>query len=488
MRVFGLEISRVKAAPALNSVDTSRGWFPVIREPFTGAWQRNREIRVDTALCNPVLFRCISLIASDIAKMRLRLVVQDKDGIWTETESPAFSPVLRKPNGYQNRIQFFTCWVQSKLSTGNTVALKERDLRGVVVRLHVLDWNRLKPLVAPDGSVFYQVSRDDLAGVQTDIPYIPASEVIHDRWNTFFHPLVGLSPIYACGLAALQGCEIQNNSTQFFQNGSKPGGVLTAPGAISDETAKRLKDHWDANYTGANVGKVAVLGDGLKYEAMAVNAVDAQLIEQLKWSAETICGCFGVPPYMAGVGQPPISNNVEALAQQYYGQALQIHIESLELCLDEGLGIGVGVKTDGQTYGTEFDLDDLLRMDTASQVKTLAEAVGGMLMEPDEARKRINLGKTPGGAAVYAQQQWFSLAALAKRDAADPFSKPEPAPAATPADTAAPSNDNAAEEARAEAKAAMATAEAADLRAATAEVKLQCARAVIRVREAEYHV
>lgn len=433
MRFLGLEISRVKAAPALNSVDTSRGWFPVIREPFTGAWQRNREIRVDTALCNPVLFRCISLISSDIAKMRLRLVVQDKDGIWTETESPAFSPVLRKPNGYQNRIQFFTCWVQSKLSTGNTVALKERDNRGVVVRLHVLDWNRLKPLVAPDGSVFYQVSRDDLAGVQTDIPYIPASEVIHDRWNTFFHPLVGLSPIYACGLAALQGCEIQNNSTQFFQNGSKPGGVLTAPGAISDETAKRLKDHWDANYTGANVGKVAVLGDGLKYEAMAVNAVDAQLIEQLKWSAETICGCFGVPPYMAGVGQPPISNNVEALAQQYYGQALQIHIESLELCLDEGLGIGVGVKTDGQTYGVEFDLDDLLRMDTASMVKTLTEAVGGTLMMPDEARKRLNLSKVEGGDAVYSQQQNFSLAALAERDRDKPFAKPDPASPATPA-------------------------------------------------------
>ena len=43
-----------------------------------------------------------------MAKMRLKLVEQDADGIWTETESPAFSPVIRKPNAYQNRIQFFT--------------------------------------------------------------------------------------------------------------------------------------------------------------------------------------------------------------------------------------------------------------------------------------------------------------------------------------------------------------------------------------------
>lgn len=437
MRLFGLTIERTKAQQPLSSVDSRGGWHSLIREPFSGAWQRNREIKLDTSLSNPTLFRCISLIASDIAKMRLRLVEQDKDGIWTETESAAFSPILRRPNRYQNRIQFVTCWAQSKLSQGNTVALKERDNRGVVVRAHILDWNRLKPLVAPDGSVFYQINRDDLAGVPQAIEAIPASEVIHDRWNTFFHPLVGLSPIYACGLAALQGNEIQNNSTAFFQNGSKPGGVLTAPGAISDETAARLKAHWDANYTGANVGKVAVLGDGLKYEAMAVTAVDAQLIEQLKWSDEKICGCFGVPPYMAGVGPAPLNNNVQSLAELYYAQCLQIHIESIELCLDDGLGIGEGVTIgtgrDAKVYGTEFDLDGLLRMDTATQVKTLSEAVLGGLMKPNEGRKKLGFKPVKGGDAVFLQQQNFSIEALAKRDAkADPFGAAKPAPTSPP--------------------------------------------------------
>ena len=89
-----------------------------------------------------------------------------------------------------------------------------------------------------------------------------------------------MSPIFAAGLAATQGLHIQSNSATFFKNGSNPGGVLTAPGAISDETAARLKVAWSTNYSGENAGKVAVLGDGLKYEAMAVTATDAQLIEQ----------------------------------------------------------------------------------------------------------------------------------------------------------------------------------------------------------------
>lgn len=436
MRLFGLTISREKA---LAPVDDRGGWFPLVREPFAGAWQQNQEIKLDSVLAHSTVFRCISLIASDVAKMRLRLVVQDADGIWSETDSPAYSPVLRKPNRWQNRIQFITNWMESKLIRGNTYVLKERDNRGVVVRLYVLAPDRVKPLVADDGSVFYELQQDALSGLSQNSVTVPASEIIHDRWNTLFHPLVGLSPIFAAGLAATGGLAIQNNSARFFTNGSQPGGVLTAPGAISDETAARLKAHWDANYTGQNVGKVAVLGDGLHYEPMAVKATDAQLIEQLKWSAETVCSVFGVPAYKVGVGTAPAYNNVQALNQVYYDDCLMIHVESVELCLDEGLGIGVGVKVEGRTYGAEFDIDDLLRMDTATQVKTLSEATRGMLMKPDEARRKLGLGKVDGGDAVYAQQQDFSLAALAKRDQNDPFSKPE---SSAPAATSEPANDD----------------------------------------------
>ena len=47
---------------------------------------------------------------------------------------------------------------------------------------------------------------------------VPASEVIHDRFNCLYHPLIGVSPLYAAGVAAMQGLAIQNSSTQFFNN------------------------------------------------------------------------------------------------------------------------------------------------------------------------------------------------------------------------------------------------------------------------------
>jgi len=398
-------------------------WFAnIIREPFTGAWQRNMDMRVENVSTFHAVYACITLIASDISKMRLRLMKQDAaTAIWSETASPSFSPVLTKPNRYQTRIKFFEQWIVSKLIQGNTYVLLERDRRNVVVAMYILDPNRTKPFVAPDGAVYYRLQRDNLSGILQDEKWVPASEIIHDVMVPLFHPLCGVSPLTACGLAAVHGLAIQRNSAQFFANGAKPGGVLTAPGFINQETADRVKALWEANYTGVNAGRVAVLGDGLKYEQMAVNAVDSQLIEQLKWSAEIVCSCFHVPAYMIGAGAQPNYSNIETLNQQYYTQCLQHLIENIELLLDEGLGLNAP-SAPNQIMGTEFDVDDLLRMDTSTKAKAITDLTSHGLMKIDEGRAKFDLPPIPGGNAAYLQQQNYSLEALSKRDAKpDPF-------------------------------------------------------------------
>jgi HK97 family phage portal protein len=410
MKFLGWEISRTEQK-ALNGVDANRGWFSIIRESFPGAWQTNTEIKYDSVMSHHAVFACQSLIASDASKLRVKLVEQDSNGIWSEIDNPAFSPVLRKPNHYQTRIQFWESYFLSKLQRGNTYVLKERDNREVVVALYVLDPMQVRPLVSDSGEVFYELKQDHLAGITESTVTVPASEIIHDRFNCMFHPLVGVSPIFANGLTATQGLAIQNNATRFFTNSATPGGILTAPGAISDDTATRLKDHWEANYKGEKAGRVAVLGDGLKFERMTMTSVESQMIEQLKWSAEVVCSTYHVPPYKIGVGALPSFNNVQALNTEYYSQCLQVLFESAEECLDEGLGIGGAWAS---KLGTEFDIENLLRMDTVTQFDVLEKAKSVLTL--DERRKRVNAGKITGGATVYLQQQDHSIEAIAARD------------------------------------------------------------------------
>lgn len=415
-----------------------RDWTSLtIREPFTGAWQRNMELRPELLITYPPVFACITLRASDIAKCRLRLM-EGKDDIWTEVESPAFSPVLRRPNRYQNRIQFFQYWMTCKDLYGNVYVLKQRDARGVVVALYILDARRVRPLVAADGGIYYQLSADNLTGIGQETT-VPASEIIHDMTTLRYHPLCGIPPMAAALLSASQGKSIQSSASSFFDNGARPSGVLSAAGAIDDTTAKRLKEHWESNYTGENAGRVAVLGDGLKFEPMTAKATDSQTVEQLGLSGKMVCTAFNVPAYMVGVADPPPYNNIEALNQQYYSQSLQKDFESIELLLDEGLGL---VNVPGRLLRSEFDIDDLLRMDS----KTMADAEKALagIKAPNEQRKRFNLKPLAGGDSVYLQEQNYSLEALAKRDAQeDPFAKGSsaPVPAADPPSSDEPPDD-----------------------------------------------
>jgi len=421
MRLLGFDITRTKAAPGPGAwTSTSGGWWPVVREPFTGAWQRNMELSTESVAAFHADFACKTLIARDIGKLRVKLVEKDDDDIWSEVINSAFSPVLRRPNNYQTHNQFWECWVLSKLARGNTYVLKERDNRQVVIALHVLDPTRVKPLVADDGEVFYQLSDDNLAGIG-DIT-VPAREIIHDRMNCLYHPLCGTPPVFASGLASMLGLNAQKASALLFQNNSAPGGILTAPGEISNDQIKRLKDDWERDFSGRNLGRIAVLGDGLKFEKMVMTNVEGQMIEQLKWSAEVVCSVYHVPPYKVGVGALPSYNNVQALNVEYYAQALQSQIEEIEELLDHALGIGWGVG-----LGTEFDTENLLRMDSVTQITAIRDAVGAGVMSPNEGRAKLDLKPAEGGESPYLQQQNYSLAALAKRDAQDdPFATAAP--------------------------------------------------------------
>jgi HK97 family phage portal protein len=112
---------------------------------------------------------------------------------------------------------------------------------------------------------------------------------------------------------------------------------------------------------------------------MVMTAVDAQLIDQLKWTSENICACFHVPGYMVGIGPAPPYTDIQSINLKYYTQALQNPIENIELLLEEGLAIPSG-------YGIEFDLDALARMDSKTQMEMATKGVGGSIFSPNEGR------------------------------------------------------------------------------------------------------
>lgn len=361
--------------------------------------------------------------------MRIKLSRND-GGIWEEiTQSHGNStissllPVLKKPNHFQNHIEFVEQWILSKLLYGNTYVFKKRNADRSVDSLYVLHPNCVKPLVAENGDVYYEIKRDYLSELDENRT-VPASEIIHDRMPGLWHQLIGVSPLYACSASATMGNTIQTNSTNTFANGGRPSGVVTVPGAISDATALRLKNLWETNFGGTNIGRTAVLSDGMTFTA--VNMISAelmQLIEQLKWTVEDVARAFRYPLWKLGGPMPPYTKPELAMTE-YYSGCLHPHIGKLEQCLQDGLLVPEGM-------GIELDIDELMRMDQDSLITSLKNASG--ILKLNEQRFKLNQRSMgPAGDTVYLQEQDHSAEALYRRDQLpDPFGKTVAAPAST---------------------------------------------------------
>lgn len=426
--------ARLWVAKAAVSALGMGGWVNsvILRngEAWPGSWQAGMTIETtDNLFRFASVYACVALISDDVAKLRARVMRKAPDGIWdevTEADRSPFLPLLRRPNRYQTWPQFIQQWVTSKLVCGNAYVYIERDNRQMARALYVLDPRRVLPSIAPDGEVYYQLSAWDLIGQREARAVVDASEVIHDRMTPIWFPLIGVSPLYSCGIAATVGIRIQNQSEKLFTNLSRPYGQLVSPGTLTQEQVDQLKKQFEAGFSGTNLGRLFVATGGLEFKPIAMPANDAQLAEQHKISIEEVARAFKVPLYKISAGAYPNLTSVGAINQDYYDHAIQIHITSIEQLLNQALGL--------PALGMRFDIDEggLMRMDPLGRAEVAEKQIKAGVLAPNEGRAQWNLHPVTGGAQPYLQQQNFSLAALAKRDAQeDPFgtAKPQPAPA-----------------------------------------------------------
>jgi phage portal protein BeeE len=248
-----------------------------------------------------------------------------------------------------------------------------------------------------------------------------------------YHDLVWIPPLHASGIVATLGLNIQNNSANFFANKAQPGGILIAPKGITQAQADEMKTRWQAAFSGENRGNVAVLGGELAYHQITENASNSQVIEQWDAASKAIAAVFHVPWSLVG-GDVPAYGNIQSETVRYFTQCIQSLAVAIETVLDKGLALP-------KPYGTEFNISDLLWMDTATQMAVLKEGVGGAIFTTNEARRQLNLPPVTGGDDVLSQQQNWSLAALSRRDemALAPASTPTTLPQGT--EQAAPTDD-----------------------------------------------
>lgn len=351
---------------------------PLPSDPSTAITPPPRKIiretvTTDEALSLSMVYRAIQIISVSAKQISFDAY---RDG----TELSPQPAIVRQPNIDSPRSAFIEETTTSLAVSGNAYWLIDRDASGRVSNLSVLDPHFMTIEATNWGTVtgyFYkgkEFSRDAIK---------------HLKLTRFPGHVKGLGPIQAAQRELRGALDTRDYSANWFQDSGVPSGVLSSDQHLNPEQAEAYRTRW--HETNGATRDVAVLGAGLSYAPVFLDPEDAQWIQARQYDTTSIARMFGVPSslMLATVeGNSQTYSNVEQDWLSYTRYALISYLNEIEDAMSDLLPRGQRVR---------FNIEALLRADTASRYAAHAVALSSGFMSKNEVRDIEGLGPIPGG-------------------------------------------------------------------------------------------
>jgi HK97 family phage portal protein len=255
---------------------------------------------------------------------------------------------------------------------------------GEIVQLGLLDPTQVR--VELNGQrIVYTLARRE--GVSEHGP----EDVLHIKAMSA-DGLTGLSPVTQCRLALSLSSNLQEHAKQYFEEGSRPSGILTMPPGSSNEAMDRLREDWRNQQGGIQkMHRVALIDGDASFTPIAFSADDSQFLQQRELSATEVSRIFRVPPWMIGAkdgGSLTYSNVVEQ-NRAFLTHSLRPWLTRLERAISNDTDL-----CPGGTY-VAFDLDSMLRANTKERYEAYKLAVEGGWLQLNEIRELEDMPRLP---------------------------------------------------------------------------------------------
>jgi HK97 family phage portal protein len=285
---------------------------------------------------NPVVAACVGVYASTLNEPPLAAMYDDG----TINRNHPVSLLFRKPNPRMGQAEFWQIvWTYLAIS-GNAYIVKVRSAMGNIVELYPYSDAHVAPLLNDLGWVY--AFRYQSGNITQDWP---AEDVIHIQNPAYRDPVnmhKGISPITVAWDKINTYNELQATIYSLVASNAIPSGILSAPGDVPisqvESLRAQLRKRKDAN--GKDRTDAIVLGNGMSYQQMGLDAQKLQAIETTQELETAICGAFRIHPAVvltsAGLARSTY-NNLASAYQEYTTLTRVPFWNALEEQLESGL-------------------------------------------------------------------------------------------------------------------------------------------------------
>jgi HK97 family phage portal protein len=371
------------ASPALPSWGWGGGaWGSgMTGYPYGGYFQENLASIVSA----------VTIIARTIASLPPR-VYQSVDGGRVEVLNHPVVALLHRPNSLQGWPDLCEQWIASALLAGNGLLYITDDGRGAPTELRALPWWLSNPQIMRDGRVMFYPAATRLPGwPDASPPRVVSTEDVmwlRDRADNIF----GRSALSRAPMVAQAAINSAQFAASMFANGAKLSGVISHPGQLSREVSERIGASWHDTHAGPfSSSKVAILEEGMKFEALSMTLEDAELLASRKFEIEEVARLYNVPLPILNVWDHSTFTNSDT-ASQWFGQltlapwARKIEAEASRVLFND------------PSYHLEIDLSALMRGSFVARTQAEIALVRAGILSADEIREQEGYSRRGGDA------------------------------------------------------------------------------------------
>jgi HK97 family phage portal protein len=343
-------------------------------------------VSIGTALKVSAVNACVGVISSTLAALPLHLYRRNGNDKDIAVDHPLYSVLHDSPNDLMTSYELRELMQSHICLRGNSYAAVRRNGAGNVVSIDPLAPDRVA-VFENGGKPYYSFTHRDGSR-----EIFNGGELLHVR-GLGPDGLMGYSPITLARESIGLAMATEEHGARFFGNGAKPSGVLEAPGNLTPDQVRRLKEEWTNAQTGHNQSSVGVVWGGLKYNPNSMSNEDAQFLDTRKFQVTDIARIFRVPPHKIADLTNATFSNIEHQAIEFVTDCMLPHIVRWEQRMNRVLL----TPSERKIYFIKFSIDGLLRGDMKSRYEAYRIGREGGWLSPNDVRDLEDQNRIEGG-------------------------------------------------------------------------------------------
>ncbi|MGZ4530738.1 MAG: phage portal protein [Mycobacteriaceae bacterium] len=339
------------------------------------------------------LYRAQPSVATVVDKIsnsaaRLTLKVWDNTPATGKVEDTAssYAALLARPSTFMSAFNFWRWTFATYEVYGEAFWLKQRNAAGVVTNLLPMHPSRTMVKRDQNGDTYYVFT---VGTASTGLLTAPAADVVpFQRYNPD-SLMRGMSRLEPLRSTLLNEDASRRATASWWQSGARPSVILKHPGELSKGAQERIQAGWNAAYAGAdNMGKAAVVEEGMDAQVVQLTADEMQYVESRKMNLQEVCMVFDVPPPVVHILDHATFSNITEQMRSMYRDTMSPRLEDFESVIDFHLRSEFFPTA---SHAARFSLDEVLRGDFETRATAVGNLIEKGVMKPSEARPLFDL-------------------------------------------------------------------------------------------------